>query len=119
MRDQPSPFPDEQHRVTDRSEVTSRNAVDCEWCDTDLDALSREERRDLRLRLTREKETRFGLWGTPHCTTCHEWTHYACEECGACLPRTRHLWPGVGETRSDRLCCSNACRQRAYRERRK
>jgi hypothetical protein len=40
-----------------------------------------------------------------HCTTCHERTHYACDDCGACLSR---------RARSDRRYCSSTCRVRSW-----
>jgi hypothetical protein len=55
------------------------------------------------------------LWSTPHCTSCHEEGHNACRACGGCLAQSGDLY--FNGTRIDRAYCSNACRQRAYRER--
>ena len=52
-----------------------------------------------------------------HCTACHSREHNACEDCGKCLG-DRELW-GSGGYRSDRVFCGSACRQRAYRKRRR
>lgn len=52
-----------------------------------------------------------------HCTTCHSFSHNACEACGKCLPDTRKIRGWTFRARSDALHCSNACRQRAYRAR--
>jgi len=50
---------------------------------------------------------RFNLYGL-HCTTCHEVTHGACEECGTCLPDGH---------RYDRRYCSSSCRATAHKAR--
>ncbi len=63
-------------------------------------------------------------WGWIHCTTCHKRDHKACQQCGRCLPesglgfglRSRFM-KRSDVVRSDRNHCSNACRQRAYRQR--
>jgi hypothetical protein len=52
----------------------------------------------------------------PHCTTCCSNRHWACAECGQCLPR--YLGQPGDRARFDRRTCSSACRQRAYRRRR-
>lgn len=101
---------------------TNRN-TECEWCDRPL-TLTRQERNDLHLRLIAGRDTRFGQAGeVPHCATCHAWTHYACDQCGGCLPDLgdglRASYNGVkGQAYANRRYCSNACRQRAYRARR-
>ena len=53
----------------------------------------------------------------PHCTSCCSNRHWACVECGRCLPPYR----GALENRAriDRRTCSAGCRQRAYRRREK
>jgi hypothetical protein len=64
-----------------------------------------------------------GVYWT-HCTTCHSRDHDACEACGACLDDydtgvdtpTGYLRTYKNYRRDTRYC-SNACRQRAYRQR--
>jgi len=59
---------------------------------------------------------------SPHCSTCHSGKHYACVQCGRCLPAS-----GIGtltkfgepRVRIYRNYCSSACRQKAYRARRR
>jgi hypothetical protein len=53
--------------------------------------------------------------GSPHCPTCHLSAHAWCHECGLGLADLRYNSQAV--TRVDRSYCSNACRQRAYRQR--
>jgi len=61
----------------------------------------------------------------PHCRTCHQDGHAGCSRCGACMAasgrgsRLRSEQYGVDATRADRSYCSNACRQEAYRRRRR
>jgi hypothetical protein len=72
--------------------------------------------------VTRPVDVRLGV---PHCTTCHKEWHFACEVCGKCLPgwippSPSHQWrAGDRRVRIDRRTCSNACRQKAYRARRR
>lgn len=49
-------------------------------------------------------------WGNEHlhCSTCHGGDHWACAECGKCLPRGARL---------DRAYCSSTCRGRARKRR--
>ena len=67
---------------------------------------------------------RLGTDGTPkgraliigaHCHTCHSDEHNCCEVCGKCLPPI-HFY-SANPVRVDRRHCSNACRQKAYRQR--
>jgi len=51
----------------------------------------------------------------PHCATCHSKDHNACRQCGRCFAKWSP-WESEGG-RIDRSYCSNACRQRAYRQR--
>lgn len=55
-----------------------------------------------------------------HCCTCGtSWDHNSCHACGACLPSYQaHDKRLSGARRTDTLYCTNACRQRAYRQRR-
>lgn len=55
--------------------------------------------------------------GSPHCPICHLPAHAACHECGVTFQSGRYGSRAV--TRVDRCFCSNACRQAAYRRRRK
>ena len=69
------------------------------------------------------------IFNFPHCTTCHSEEHNACLECGKCMGTVADWvfysdWRDLphirrGETRSDRFYCSDACRQRAYRKRKR
>jgi hypothetical protein len=54
----------------------------------------------------------------PHCFTCHSSDHNACIVCQRCIATGRRFgeWH-YRQHRVDRLYCSNACRQRAYRQR--
>src|SRR3990170_1290730 len=55
-----------------------------------------------------------------HCYSCHESDHSSCVICGTCMTAGRRI---LGEYayyhwhRADRLYCSGACRQKAYRQR--
>jgi len=51
--------------------------------------------------------------GDPHCPVCHLPVH-RCHQCGDEIYR---YGSSAITTRSDRAYCSNACRQRAYRQR--
>ena len=52
----------------------------------------------------------------PHCMTCHGDWHRECATCGKCLEEWNPIDPPY---RMDRAHCSNACRQKAYRQRSK
>jgi hypothetical protein len=59
-----------------------------------------------------------------HCTKCHRREHNACIECGKCMPKVPYYdkWERrtyLVEARTSNLYCSNACRQKAYRRRKK
>lgn len=59
-------------------------------------------------------------WYGQHCITCHEYQHSACRGCGVCLPKSRSWVDGrTRGARYDRVFCSNACRQKAYRAKRR
>ncbi|MBO0691605.1 MAG: hypothetical protein J2P58_01800 [Acidimicrobiaceae bacterium] len=67
---------------------------------------------------------RFAWIGTgPHCFACHQNGHLCCRVCGRCIRRTKgaydfqHARDRVEGARIDRVYCSPACRQRAYRRR--
>lgn len=57
-----------------------------------------------------------------HCITCHSRRHSACTTCGSCLPEWAPIrkWPdGRPCPRWDKRYCSPACRQKAYRRRKR
>ena len=64
-----------------------------------------------------------GSWASPGawCNNPLRYYHYHCEGCGRCLPEVTAFARGVtpDSVREDTRHCSNACRQRAYRERRR
>ena len=90
----------------------SRNA--CPYC-----AMSEEQRSDARFGEVREWVG--AAW--THCTTCHSRRHNACACCGACLEDYEGAWDDKRVAyrkryRIDKSFCSNACRQKSYRQRR-
>jgi hypothetical protein len=47
-----------------------------------------------------------------HCHNCRRFGHWSCRQCGACVQS-----PSGAHYRDDRVYCSPACRQKAYRSR--
>lgn len=66
-----------------------------------------------------ESELAYRRTHFPHCLTCHSGKHYACLQCGRCLPASGFGAFTGDRVRRDRLTCSPACRQKAYRARRR
>jgi hypothetical protein len=95
--------------VTAANTGQSRNG--CPYCD----------RPELRLACFGEVKEWVGCYWT-HCTSCHSRDHNACLGCGECLGDYEGAWVDRrADTRKryriDKEYCSNACRQKTYRER--